>query len=218
MKKIFAIFCVIVFVTACDSPREQRRVLDTTGQQTTTTTAYSVAGKSNSTDSSKVNTNPDIPSAASHCSFSDDGITGFQSLHNHLGKYTICQSRADDKDIYFQLETPIKDVQLCFIPMFDNGKKAIYIGEPRCIGPNIKSKIYNVKMLKNRKNFEEYKLTGLMVLKDKAFFYPAPFSQYILSPDAFIFCSQWLDQTGDQSYCESFNSKKQFIYNSFNKS
>ena len=54
-----------------------------------------------------------------------------------------------------------------------------------------------------------------MIMKDKTYLYPAPFYQYLLSPDAYFFCTRWLDQTGDPSYCNAFKSVGEYIYGSF---
>jgi hypothetical protein len=66
--------------------------------------------------------------------------------------------------------------------------------------------------MKNRANFSQYQINGVLIMKDKAFWYPAPFYQYLLTPDAFIFAAQWRDQRGDLSYYSAFESVGQYTY------
>jgi len=157
-----------------------------------------------------------IPAEIKHCNWSMDGQTGFSNSNNtHLGAHTICQSQSSPVDIYIQLKNPISDAQVCLIPTYNSGTSSIYIGEPRCLMISDNKRIYKVTLLKNRQGYSSFSVTGVMAMKDKAFFYPPPFYQHVLSPDAFLFCSQFLDQYSDDSYCQSFKSVGQYVYKQF---
>lgn len=157
-----------------------------------------------------------IPDEIKHCKWSEDGITGFEmSSNSHLGPHTLCQSKTTNTDIFVQVKNPISDAQVCLIPTYASNNASVYIGEPRCLMLNNNKKIYKVSLLKNRPGYGNFNINGVMVMKDKAFFYPAPFFQHVLSPDAYLFCSQFLDQYGDPSYCNSFKSVGQYHYKAF---
>lgn len=157
-----------------------------------------------------------IPDEIKHCTWSADGITNFQTSSNtHLGPHTLCQSKTAETDVFVQVKNPILDAQVCIVPTFASNNASVYIGEPRCLMLNDNKKIYKVSLLKNRPGYGSFKINGIMVMKDKAFFYPAPFYQHVLSPDAYLFCSQFLDQYGDPSYCTAFRSLGQYVYKTF---
>ncbi|CAN0328137.1 unnamed protein product, partial [Chrysoparadoxa australica] len=172
-----------------------------TGTSTTTTTGGTTTGGSGSVS---------IPSDASHCRWSMDGSSNFPYGHAHLspnedsqteGAYTLCQSSTNNTEVYLQLKNPITGHQLCLIPTYHSGTNSVYIGEPRCLYVSSNTSIYKVSLIKNRTGYSSYPVTGVMMMRDKAYEYGAPFYQVILSPDAYIFCSQWLAQYGDTSYC-----------------
>lgn len=157
-----------------------------------------------------------IPDEIKHCTWSADGITNFQMASNsHLGPHTLCQSSTVNTDVFIQVKNPIMDAQVCIVPTYASNNASVYIGEPRCLMLNDNKKIYKVSLLKNRPGYGSFSVNGVMVMKDKAFFYPAPFYQHVLSPDAYLFCSQFLDQYGDPSYCTAFRSLGQYVYKSF---
>lgn len=156
-----------------------------------------------------------IPEQIRHCQWSADGVNGFAQNHNHLGQFTICQSSQKDVDIHLQIKTPITDANLCVFPTYHSGSSSVYIGEPRCFSATNPKTIYKVVLLKNRPNYGHLSVTGVMVMKDKAFFYPPPFYQYVLSPDAYMFCSQFLDTYQDPSYCNAFKNVGQYVYVQF---
>jgi hypothetical protein len=168
---------------------------------------------------------PTIPEEVRHCQWSVDGINGFQnSGHAHLsptessaseGAFTICQSRTNETIIYLQLKASINDAQVCVFPTYEADGKSVYLGEPRCLLAQSPKTIYKVNLLKNRSGYSSYPVTGVMVMKDKSYFYQAPFYQFALSPDAYTFCSQWMAQYGDPSYCSSFKQGGHYVYQKF---
>lgn len=225
MKKLSITFCLLLFtLAACDQPRDRRTAYRGTQNEDNSSYSYNYNdnGNGNNGGNNGGNATPTatpggqtVPQDISHCSWSSDGVNGFASTHPHLGPYTVCQSSSDETKVHIQVQNPVLDAQVCLIPTYHSNNRAIYIGEPRCLLLNQNTSIYTVNMLKNRTGYSNFQVTGVMVMKDKAFFYPAPFYQYLLTPDAFLFCSQWLDQTGDSSYCYSFDSVGQYIYHQF---
>ena len=159
-----------------------------------------------------------LPDEIAHCQWSTDGSTGFSKSSSHLGNYSLCQ--VNETDIYIQLQTPVTDCQVCIIPTYNSSSSnlSIYIGEPRCIYITDATKIYKVTMLKNRSGYTNFSITGVMIMKDKMYAYGPPFgTPYInlLSPDAYLFCSNWLSQTGNSAYCQTFVSVGQYVYHQF---
>lgn len=230
--KITYLAIIITTLTSCfEQPRDRRAVSstrDTSNPYLNNRPSGSVALPSKDNDNNDrdkdsgevVNEGPNmdeiIPQEIKHCNWSADGQTGFENSSNsHLGAHTICQSQNSEVDIYIQLKSPVSDAQICLIPTYNSGSSSIYIGEPRCLMVNDNKRIYKVKLLKNRQGYSSFNITGVMAMKDKAFFYPPPFYQHVLSPDAYLFCSQFLDQYGDDSYCQSFKSVGQYVYKQF---
>src|SRR5690606_2827054 len=172
----------------------------TAGNQTDNGSGLNI-DDSNNGGSGSGSSNVTIPAEISHCSWAADGINGFSTNSTHLGQFTVCKSSTTETDLYIQIKTPITNVQVCLIPVSNSNNSTVYIGEPRCLMLTDNKRVYKVTMLKNRPNFSTLPLNGVMVMKDEQHFYPYPFNQYALSPDAFIFCSQYLAQTNDAEYC-----------------
>lgn len=193
-------------------------------EESSTSTSTTNTTSTQSTDQATPRTNTNqvptdlIPKEISHCSWSTDGQSHYAEETNaHLGAHTICQDNSNEKNIYIQIKEPINDSQVCLIPTYTSSGKTIYIGEPRCLLLTDPQKIYKVELSKNRdsSNYSKYAINSVMVMKDKAYFYPSPFYQYSLAPDAYIFCSQFLDQYGDPSYCQAFKSKNEYVFKLF---
>lgn len=221
MKMISLTLLMTLTLVSCDTARDRRtayssNTYDTTGSYitnpTSSTGTVTVGGTDSTTDDSS--TESTIPSEIAHCTWSEDGVSGFSESHTHLGEYTICQS-TNKKDVWIQVKTPITDSQVCIIPTHNSGSSSLYIGEPRCLMISDSKTIYKVTLYTNRTGYTNFSITGAMVMKDKAYFYPAPFYQYVLSPDAYIYCSQFLDQYKDSSYCTAFKSVGQYVFKVF---
>ena len=220
-------------MTGCDAPRSERRTSAGSASSTdlffnpvggtsggTTTGGSSTGGSTTGGDTGSVT----IPNEVSHCNWSPDGQNGFQSAAAHMapdettasnGNYTLCQSTTNPLDVYLQVKNPITSEQLCLIPTYHSAGNSVYIGEPRCLYVRSNTTLYKITLVKNRSGFSTYPVTGVMMMRDKAYEYGAPFYQVILSPDAYIFCSQWLAQYGDPSYCIPFKSAGHYIYHQF---
>jgi len=156
-----------------------------------------------------------VPAEVSHCNWSSDGISGYQSSSTHIDKFTLCQSKDSDTTVYIQVKTPDTAYQVCLIPTYNSGSTITYLGEPRCLYITSATQIYKLTMLKNRQNFTTYLITGIMMMKDKSYQYPSPFYKNILSPDAYMFCANWLEQTNDSSYCQAFEQVGAYVYHQF---
>jgi hypothetical protein len=214
LNKFFLIMAILLFQSCFEARDRRSRKLNknSIGFDNSTSSGASSSSPSSSSNNFS-NTNVYIPSGSENCQFSNDGITNFVSFSAHLGNYNICQSDKDDKKIFLQLKEPVSDTRICIIPTYHKtgSNLSIYLGEPRCIFVSDKSKIYQVDLVKNRQSpnqamvFSHYAVKGIMIIKDKSFFYPPPFGKEIRSPDAFLQCSRSLD-VGVATFCESFKS------------
>jgi len=223
---------LLIALGSCDAPRSERRVAgSSTSNAIFGTPIGNISGSDRTAD--PVGTPIDsggssgsitIPTEVSQCSWAQDGQNGFERGSAHLspsedstteGAYTLCQSSSAENDVYLQLKNPVTDNQLCLIPTYHSSSNSVYVGEPRCLFVRSNTSLYKVSLVKNRDGFTQYPITGVMIMKDKAYQYGAPFYQMILSPDAYIFCSQWLAQYGDPSYCVPFKSAGHYTYHQF---
>jgi hypothetical protein len=223
MKKLSLLLLIAFAMTSCDAPRDRRTAYSSSNNSNQFSPSYESTGTSNTGSSNTDDTSSDredsdsgetIPDEIKHCQWSSDGSSNFEESHSHLGQYTICQS-TNKKDVWIQVKTPISDAQVCMIPTHNSGSSSVYIGEPRCLMVSESKKIYKVTLFSNRTGYQNFSITGVMVMKDKSFFYPAPFYQYVLSPDAYIYCSQFLDRYNDSSYCNAFKQVGQYVYKQF---
>jgi hypothetical protein len=236
IKQGFITGLLTVSLTACDAPRTTRTLPsksatyvspssftgfntgNTTSQGSGTQGSSSGSGTGSSGAGSGSGTGSasnSIPADAAHCSWSADGISGYQYTHNHIGVFSFCRSSSNNMRVYIQVKMPISDSNLCVIPTTSVSTNSTYIGGPRCVFANDPLKIYPIDLSKNRAGYSDYSMTGSMIMKDKMYYYPPPFNQNLLSPDAYLYCSQWLAQTGDSSYCSAFVSVGQYIYHKF---
>lgn len=213
----------LLVIAGCDSTRDARKsrfnYSPFSGTNTSTTPGNQVdddtslpideGGGSGSGSSTT------IPAEISHCSWAPDGQNGFSSNSSHLGQFTVCKSSTKETDLYIQIKTPVTNVQVCLIPTSISGSSSVYIGEPRCLVLGDNKRVYKVAMNKNRPNFSHLPLNGVMIMKDESHFYPYPFNQNALSPDAYIFCSQYLAQTNYAGYCEAFKSVNAYVFKQF---
>ena len=208
----------LVLLTGCNMQRDRSSAYTTTSNSKNSVPTYNYTGGTTSTPTPTPDataTPSNMPSDAAHCSWSTNGISGYSGNHHHIGQYNVCQSSTSKEVIYIQISDPIEDAQVCVIPTTNSGSRSVYIGEPRCQMLSDNSKAYKFQLYKNRAGFTGYTTTGVMIMKDKAYFYPPPYYQYVLSPDAYVFCNQFLASYGDSSYCEAFKSVDQYLYVQF---
>ncbi len=237
-KYIVTVIALVLF-GSCDAPSSgnaQRQVVvrseapsrfDTNTVTTPTTTI---------TTSTDTTSDLSIPSDATHCSWAENGETGFMHSATHLSltesrstAFTACQSSSNEDTIYFQLEEPITDTQLCFIPMHQQGSSSAYLGVPRCLNATDNKKIYTIRMYKDRPGFQNLEINSVMIMKDKSYSYIYPSSyitntypyptqvKNILSPDAFLDCNMQLTNPNYATdiLCKDFIQKAHYHMHRF---
>lgn len=226
MKQIFFLIVLSSLLTSCNEPtRDRRLAYSTAGSQTNGytyigTTSTRNDGTTTTPTPSSTSTTSNIPSVVSHCKWSTDGATNFDRSSNHLGDYTVCQSTSDEKQVYIQIKT-IPSSRVCLIPTSHNGSNSTYIGEPSCVLVSSNTTIYPVSLLKNRTGYENFKITGVMIMKDLvkySYGYPYttiyPYTGEFYAPDAYLKCMAMLNY-GNYYYCQAFNSKGEHVYHQF---
>ena len=221
MKKLIPLFALLMFASACDSPRSQRSILTSSKNGLTTTTpttnpASTIDLNPVNTGTTTTTTNANIPTDAQHCKFSTDGVNNFESTSTHLGSYTLCQSSTDKTVFYAQFKTPpvgsAGDVSICFIPHTTSGSNSIYIGNPMCgsfTDPKSVKKITFVKYTQ----YSSALINSVMFFKDTSYYYPV-FNRTMMTLDAYKTCMSMLAY-GQTSYCESFKSVGQYVLKPF---
>ncbi|OFZ17161.1 MAG: hypothetical protein A2X86_01550 [Bdellovibrionales bacterium GWA2_49_15] len=219
-----------LWAISCDAPRDRRAAfrdktslnsfptfsgfsVDGPPSTGTPTTAGSGSGASGTTGSGSGSSA--IPAEVAHCSWSTDGISGYASNHATIGPYTLCKSNSSETNVFIQVKNPITDSYLCMVPTTHNNSLSTYVGEPRCVMATNAKTIYKITFLKNRTGYSGYSITGAMIMRDKNEWFPSPYFQYLLVPDAYLFCAEYLAQTGDSSYCYTFNTVGKFVYHQF---
>jgi hypothetical protein len=234
MKMLFILFCAIILISSCDSPRD-RRILSTqpgvdmsqvNSSASRVNIANTTASANSSTGTTTATTNtPTIPTDASHCHFATDGINGFQSTSTHLGNYTLCQSSSDKNMMYFQLQTPPKtttlpqtNISICFIPTVSSGSNSIYVGNPMCGQFPTPTSVQKITFVK----FPQYQsavINGAIFFKDLAYNYPYPYDNYAqtMTLDAYNICMQAISTPPyyNTLYCQAFKQLGQYVYQQF---
>ncbi|MAF77320.1 MAG: hypothetical protein CME60_04105 [Halobacteriovoraceae bacterium] len=169
-----------------------------------------------------------IPSGATSCNWSEDGDSDFEMGGAHLaddettpadGAYNICQHGSSDTTIYFQIKNPISDEQICFIPMFRSTTgQSTYLGEPRCLMATSNNRIYTIELYKNRSGFTSYDINGVMIMRDKSYFYTSPYptTYKLFSVDAYLYCANYLAVYGSDAYCQAFANGGNYVFHLFN--
>lgn len=230
MKKNLFITLITLFVlAACDAPRTTRALsgnsssgLTSAGNQVPVNldnSSTTGTGSSGSTTTTTTTTNSNIPSDATQCKFSSDGVSGFESTSSHIGDYTLCQSSTDKNTVYFQLKTPPTnangDISICFIPTTNSGSNSIYIGNPMCgyfKDPKAVRKITFIKYAA----YSSATVTGVIFFKDLSWYYGWPFNQYVMTLDAYKTCMNMLAYPYyNSSYCTAFKNVGQYVYKQF---
>ncbi len=223
-------------MTSCEAPRTTR----TSSRGSTSSSAFDYGDSSGSllNDRSSDDDEDDdeddddsgssitIPSGAENCDWSTDGTSDYNVGGAHLaenesstsdGAYNICQNSSSETSIYFQIKNGFSDEQLCMIPMYETGGNSTYLGEPRCFTPSIDGKIYSITLYKNRSGFTSYPITGVMMMRDKSYYYTSPYptNSTIYSVDAYLYCANYLAAYGSDAYCRAFAAGGHYVYHSF---
>ena len=213
MKKLNVIL-ILLLIISCNV--RDRKNANSSGNDYDEKNPFNSNSANPQNDTNEDDDNPTTPPATSvtiptdasdSCSFSQDGISGYQSNSAHLGEYTLCKSKSNPNQLYIQVRTPITETRLCIIPTYNGQYGSIYIGEPRCLHIPSSTKIEPITMIINRTGYETYLMNSAMIMKDEKKYYAPPFVSPqggILSPDAYLYCSLILSQTSDPSYCNVF--------------
>ena len=229
-----SLLSIILLLSACNPPRDRRVTRNEQDNITTTDPAHNtpatnpdngdndtektptpvtVPGMSHCQFAMSDSSNPPLCVGASHCTDNQ-----YRFTHSHLGQsngYNICQDSEDGKKIYIQIKSALTDAKLCIIPTSNRNGLTVFIGEPHCLMMDDADNVETFPLLTNRVGFESLSINGVMLIRDKSYFCSWPFNQHLLAPDAFVFCSQWLDNYSDPSYCNTFNAVGEYIYHQF---
>lgn len=222
-KNLFLTLLTLLALTACDAPRTQRALSSSSSALRSPANQIPVNLDNSPTPQpnpgSTTTTNSNIPSDATHCKFSTDGVNGFESTSSHIGEFTLCQSSADKNVAYFQLKTPPTnangDVSVCLIPTTNNGSNSIYVGNPMCgyfKNPKDVRKITFIKYTA----YSNATITGVLFFKDLSWYYGYPFNQTLMTLDAYKTCMNMLAYPYfNSSYCTAFKNVGQYVYKQF---
>lgn len=220
MKKLIPLLALLIFTTSCDSPRSQRSIISSTGNSLSSGSSGSSSGvnlgSSTSTGDTTTSTS-NIPSDATHCKFSTDGVNNFESTSTHLGSYTLCQSSTDKNSFYMQVKTPpvgsSGTVSICFIPHTTSGSNSIYVGNPMCgsfTDPKSVKKITFVKYTQ----YSDALINSVMFFKDTSYYYSSPYNRTMMTLDAYKTCMNALAYN-NSTYCQAFKNVGQYVLKSF---
>lgn len=231
MKKLIPLmFVVMAVLSSCDSPRSQRSKSALTnslnGKGNITAVNLDNANSSTIPLASTATPSSVVPSDASHCKFSTDGVTGFESVSSNLGEYTLCQSSTDKNTAYFQLKTPSSNVSICVIPTTNAGSNSMYVGNAMCGTYNDPKTVRKLNFIKIYP-YENATITGVMVFKDLSWLYPiyykkaygttySPvYNNYINTLDAYKLCMNMILEINNSINCTYFKNVGQYLYKQF---
>jgi hypothetical protein len=187
-----------------------------TGTTPTDTSGRNPAGGTDTT-SGRVDTTASLPPEVAHCKFALDTKTALEIPSSTLGAMTVCKSKEDDRIIYAQFEKD-QTTRILMFPTYNSGTKSFYIGSPVY---NIQEttlaayKIYKYELEKNRRGFENYPITSVMLMKDEVNYYPYPFNGAYRNNEAYMICNDWLYHSNDSSYCNAFKAVGKYVYKVF---
>lgn len=230
-------------LSSCDSPRSQRSLSSSSSSgltnantipvnlnNTNTGTATTPAATTTTTTPATDTATSTIPSDATQCKFSSDGINGYDSTSTHLGDYTLCQSSTDKNITYFQLKTPPSnnngDVSVCLIPTTSNGTNSIYVGNPMCGYFKDPKAIRKITFIKYAQ-YSNATITGVMMFKDLSWPYPVyykftygygyypVYNNYINTLDAYKLCMNMLADINRPDNCTYYKNVGQYVFKQF---
>ena len=153
-----------------------------------------------------------IPKEVSHCQWFHKN-SNFPHTSSHLeGGYSVCQSSFDKKKIFFQLQEPSLEEDLCLIPVHrQNNGDLLYIGDAFCQRISSHLIIYKFHISANRENFENFLVTGVLIMRDSEYSYSFPYRESKTSSEAYEECLTQQTTNGNGSYCRAFKEAGQFV-------
>jgi hypothetical protein len=140
-----------------------------------------------------------------------------------LGEYKICRPERSETRLKIELKNPNIERKYCFIPNYFNPstKKAIYIGEPRCVFVKSPDKPVELTLLKNRNSqqgsddYSNFPINSVMILIDEVHSFPPPYEYPMSSVEAYLKCYEFIDSLEDSAYCQAFKEMKLYTFHSF---
>jgi hypothetical protein len=149
------------------------------------------------------------------------GSTSYSS--EFIGEYKICRPGKIENRLEIEIKNPIIEKKYCFIPNYldPTTKKAIYIGEPRCVFIKFPDKAVEVTLLKNRKfpngsdDYSKFPINSVMILIDEVHSFPPPYEGPISSIEAYLKCYEFMDTLEDSGYCQAFKEMKFYTFHYF---
>ncbi len=226
MKKIALLLLALTVLASCDNPRS-RRVKMTESQEDKYTNPGTGIDLNNPGTGTGNTTDGIIPSDATHCKFSTDGASGFESTSTHLGAYTLCQSSTNKDVFYFQIKTPpvasTGDVKVCFIPQTASGSLSVFVGSAICSAFVDPKSVGKITFVKNT-GFSNATINSVIFFKDTSYYYLRPvttsngtlisFTRALQTTlKAYEACLYYKDV--NMSLCNDFKSVGQYVIKNF---
>lgn len=226
-KVIFLLF--MISLAACDQPRSRRYIerldpetpLDNLGDGNSNPGTQPPNADATATPIPNADDNA-IPQEYSHCK--DKMVTNltYQYEHPHIGNYNICKSSQNNDSYLIQIQNQIPNFSVCAIPTTSGGtnSSSTYVGEAKCFNVYESNKMVEINFIKNRPGYSSYSITGMMIMQDRPYYYPAPYNYQLNTPDAYLYCLNWLASYNDGRYCETFTyvgtQQSNYLYHMLN--
>ncbi|MBF0313949.1 MAG: hypothetical protein HQK50_04035 [Oligoflexia bacterium] len=215
----FLLFILIFFsISGCGNKNSSNIPSTTTSDSGTTNTTNSVSATTVTTSTSTSLMATSLPTDFSKCNVYPSTYSFSNPL---IGSYNICFSgQSGANKIIVQVESGVTDYRLCFFPTAITATgSSVMIGEAQCISSVSAGVIYPIQLSVNRAGFTDMTMNGVMVVKDSLYGEVTPYHTdgHINATYAIAYqdCMIYLYNTGDDSACQRFKSKGQYISLSF---
>ncbi len=78
-------------------------------------------------------------------------------------------------------------------------------------------RIYTITLYKNRSGFSSYGVNGVMMIRDKSYYYTSPYptTYKVYSVDAYLYCANYLAAYNSDVYCQAFATGGHYVYHLF---
>ncbi len=195
-----AIILLMIIIVSCGQPREQRAKLSSYASD------REISSNSNKYSLPFFNNGTSIPENAKHCSWSIDGETDYQNNSEKFGEYNICKN-IQTGEVFIQMKDLAK---FCVFPTHNWEDQSIYIGDAKCIKDNNR-KVNVINFEINRSGYEDYSMTGVMIMPEREYYFGKPYLEYQLPKKAYLICMN----SGLPGFCDEFKRAGQYIYKLF---
>ena len=105
-------------------------------------------------------------------------MTGYLNHHHLIGDYTVCKSSQEPNKVYFQIQTPTYEHEICF-PTNREGESLLYIGSKRCIRPTSATSIYPLSFSIDRPGFGNFQMNSVIFMPYSMHSFTSPVWAYI---------------------------------------